>query len=581
MEQKEEIQFDRDLSKPEIKMTKRKKNSKKEINVLPNDTAEQPLQNQPSVINDKPNDEIIDNTPIEQVPQTPVKEDKTPSKKEEIPNTIEPEQGQNVSNLDSPDRTVSYINKSERAFSDNNIKEEFHLREIEYKEKIKQLEDELHIERNKATEKQKISSEDIVNGIKKELKQKENDINKYITLNTKQRNELERLSKEIDKKLKTMTFKHVTDRIKKERKPKKEEDPDAAITIVENQLKNALQLVDILTKDNQMLKDKCAKALDYNSRYELADKAKESDNTITALNMEIKQLKRKLEEHSKCGKIKNEYEKNIRITREDLRKAKLRNEEMKTKIKIEEELYNTNKNKKEVSKPKKLINGKISLRKKSPKREEIPPKENQNIINGKGYFTKKEQDYLLEAFDKDSDELDKFYKRISIFNSYTQSLESKQRIEMKAYLSKLNDLDEKIEYLTQKNKDTDTKNHLLQTQINDYKSDKNAYIRKIDEVNKSISAMSIVIKQKETEIKSLSDQLTQLRDMLRNGNVNKVNIEISNYISEVKADCKEQIIQAEPVLLTEQGVQMTNETKPTVKENIVHVREESKEVTVK
>ena len=581
MEQKEEIQFDRDLSKPEIKMTKRKKNFQKKINVLPNDTAEQPLQNQPSVINDKPNDEIIDNTPIEQVPQTPVKEDKTPSKKEEIPNTIELEQGQNVSNLDSPDRTVSYINRSERAFSDNNIKEEFHLREIEYKEKIKQLEDELHIERNKATEKQKISSEDIVNGIKKELKQKENDINKYITLNTKQRNELERLSKEIDKKLKTMTFRHVTDRIKKERKPKKEEDPDAAIKIVENQLKNALQLVDILTKDNQMLKDKCAKALDYNSRYELADKAKESDNTITALNMEIKQLKRKLEEHSKCGKIKNEYEKNIRITREDLRKAKIRNEEMKTKIKVEEELYNTNKNKKEVSNPKKLINGKISLRKKSPKREENPPKENQNVINGKGYFTKKEQDYLLEAFDKDSDELDKFYKRISIFNSYTQSLESKQRIEMKAYLSKLNDLDEQIEYLTQKNKDTDTKNHLLQTQINDYKSDKNAYIRKIDEVNKSISAMSIVIKQKETEIKSLSDQLTQLRDMLRNGNVNKVNVEISNYISEVKADCKEKIVQAEPVLLTEQGVQMTNETKPTVKENIVHVREESKEVTVK
>ena len=536
---------------------------KEEINV---DTDEQPLQS-------KPNAQIIENTPIEQVPQTPVKE--------EIPNTIE-DDPHNVSNLDSPDRTVSYINKSERAFSDNNIKEEFHLREIEYKEKIKQLEDELHIERNKATEKQKISSEDIVNGIKKELQQKENDINKYITLNTKQRKELERLSKEIDKKLKSMTFKHVTDRIKKERKPKKEEDPDAAIKIVENQLKNALQLVDILTKDNQMLKDKCAKALDYNSRYELADKAKENDNTIIALNMEIKQLKRKLEEHSKCVKIKNEYEKNIRITREDLRKAKLRNEEMKTKIKIEEELYNTNKNKKEVPKQKKLINGKITLRKKSPKKEELPPKENQNVVIGKGYFTKKEQDYLLEAFDKDSDELDKFYKRISILNSYTQSLESKQRIEMKAYLSKLNDLDEQIEYLTQKNNDTETKSNLLQTQINDYKSDKNAYIRKIDEVNKSISAMSIVIKQKENEIKSLSDQLTQLREMLRNGNVNKVNVDISNYISEVKADSKEQIIQAEPVLLTEQGVQMTNETKPTtVKDNIVHVREESKEVTVK
>ena len=123
---------------------------------------------------------------------------------------------------------------------------------------------------------------------------------------------------------------------------------------------------------------------------------------------------------------------------------------------------------------------------------------------------------------------------------------------MKSYLSKLNDMDEQIEYLTQKNKDTSSKNHLLKTQISDYKSDKAAYIRKIEEINKSISAMNVVLKQKEAEIRSLIEKLNTLRELIKKGKDQDISGDISNYIKKVKSEEKE-----EPVFFTEQGVQLT------------------------
>lgn len=450
----------------------------------------------------------------------------------------------NVSNLQLTEHPENYEEQ-------NDIKEEFHLREIEYKERIQHLEEELHKEKNKAIERQKLSPEDILNSIRNEIKSKDREINKYICSNTKQRQELEKISKEIDKKLKTVSYKKITDRIKKERKPIKDDNPEMAIKLIESQLKNALQLVEILTKDNNMLKDKFAKGLDYQARYQLADKSKENDTTIITLNMEIKKLRRQLEEHAKCIKQKDECEKNIRLTREDLRKANLRNEEIKMKIKLEEELYNTNKQKKEQLKSTSKRDSK-GAKTRRPIRISIDAKTETSIEQGKCYFSKREQEYLLDAFDGDISELNKYYKKISILHISSQSKESKQKYEMKSYLSKLNDMDEQIEYLTQKNKDISSKNHLLETQISDYKADKATYKRKIEEINKSISGMNVVIKQKEAEIRSLSDKLSTLRELIKKGKDQDISGDISNYIKKVKSEEKE-----EPVFFTEQGVQLT------------------------
>lgn len=478
-------------------------------------------------------------------------EEHSPELKDNLGQLEGTEPDHNISNLQLPGQPDNYVD--EEFDEANAIKEEFHLRAIEYKERIKQLEEELHEEKNKAIERQKLSPEDILNNIRNEIKSKDREINKYISSNTKQRQELEKLSKDIDKKLKTVSYKKITERIRKERKPIKEENPDMAIKLIESQLKNALQLVDILTKDNNMLKDKYTKGLDYQARYQLADKSKENDTTIITLNLEIKKLRRQLEEHSKCIKQKDEYEKNIRITREDVRKANLKNEELKMKIKIEEDLYNTNKNKKEQSKSTSKSNREHKAAKtRRPIRMSIDAKTENSIEQGKCYFSKREQEYLLEAFDGDITELNKYYKRISIQRIYTQSKESKQKYEMKSYLSKLNDMDEQIEYLTQKNKDVSSKNHLLETQISDYKADKAAYSRKIDEINKAISGMTVVIKQKEAEIKSLLDKLSTLRELLNKGKDKDISGDISNYIKKVKREEG-----GEPIYLTEQGVQIT------------------------
>lgn len=585
MEKKDDIQLDRDLSQPEakLKMVKKKKapNSKdskdsneRELQKQKNMEGQVTENNNNNVVSEKKSDKSITSSP-KVVQMTPrknkdnnsnqeqkksnkenaddtdlyqKKEENSPNDKRELKDPLEQnevtQQDPNISNLHTPDQTMSYVDNTNREVSQQNIKEEFYLREIEYKAKIKELEQELNEEKNKSTVKQKISSEETLNNLRKELQEKDNEINKYIFLNTKQRQELENLSKEIDKKLKFMNFKHVTDRIKKERRPIKETTPEDSIKIVETQLRNALKLVDVLTKDNQQLKEKCNSAMDSKSKYDLIDKSKEHDSTIISLKLEIKKLKRQVGEHLKCQKNKEDYEKSIRLAKDDLRKAQLKNEEMKTKIKEEEENYNKNLNSPK-EKPKSIGKNKaatrrISLKKRGPNEEKHNNMNNQrseaSMQNGLNVFTKDEQEALLQAFDNNNTQFELFIKKVATYDSYRQSLESRHKFNVKNYLTKLNEMDEQIDYLKSNNADKEAKNKLLNTQMDDYKGDKAAYTRKIKEMQNEISAMQTIHKQKDSEIKSLIVQLNTLRQLLKNANVNQIDEEISNYINSIKKE---------------------------------------------
>ena len=588
MENKDNIQLDRDLSQPEskLKMVKKKKAAKPKEPKEGNESDLQKQKNSEEQVTENNNNINSDNKPDKSFASSPKVEQNSPTKnknnnsnqdqlknnrenpddiklnqkkeenspdlgdKKELKDPLEQNEvtqhDANISNLQmpTPEQTMSYVDNSNQEISQQNIKEEFYLREIEYKEKIKELEQALNEEKNKSTVKQKISSEEILNNLRKELQEKDIEINKYIFSNTKQRQELENLSKEIDKKLKYMNFKHVTDRIKKERRPIKETTPEDSIKIVENQLKNALKLVDVLTKDNQQLKEKCNSAMDYKSKYDLIDKSKENDSAIISLNLEIKKLKRQVGEHLKCQKIKDDYEKSIRLAKEDLRKAQLKNEEMKTKIQEEEENYNKNLNspkekQKSVGKNK-MNTRRISLKKRLPNEEKPNNLNNQKLEtsmqNGLSVFTKEEQEALLQAFDNNNTQFELFIKKVATYESYRQSLESRHKFNVKNYLTKLNEMDEQIDYLKSNNADKEAKTKLLNTQMEDYKADKAAYIRKIKEMQNEISAMQTIHKQKDSEIKSLVVQLNTLRQLLKNANVNQIDIDISNYINSIKKE---------------------------------------------
>ena len=88
--------------------------------------------------------------------------------------------------------------------------------ENEYKNKIAQLQKDLEIEREKAQIKQK--EPNIIENLKNEINSKNKEIKKYATINTKQREQLEKLSQEIDTKFNKMNYKIVTRNIQNEAK---------------------------------------------------------------------------------------------------------------------------------------------------------------------------------------------------------------------------------------------------------------------------------------------------------------------------------------------------------------------------
>ena len=88
--------------------------------------------------------------------------------------------------------------------------------ENQYKEQITQLQKELEIEKEKSQSKQIDPS--LISSLKNEIANKNKEIKKYAKINTKQRDQLEQLSQEIDNKLNKMNYKAVTRNFQSENK---------------------------------------------------------------------------------------------------------------------------------------------------------------------------------------------------------------------------------------------------------------------------------------------------------------------------------------------------------------------------
>ena len=88
--------------------------------------------------------------------------------------------------------------------------------ENEYKNRIAQLQKDLEKEREKAQSKQ--NDPNVIINLKNEINAKNKEIKKYAIINTKQRDQLEKLSQEIDQKLNKMNYKAVTRNIQNENK---------------------------------------------------------------------------------------------------------------------------------------------------------------------------------------------------------------------------------------------------------------------------------------------------------------------------------------------------------------------------
>ena len=429
--------------------------------------------------------------------------------------------------------------------------------ENQYKEQISKLQKELELEKEKSQLKQIDPS--IISSIKIEIANKNKEIKKYANINTKQRDQLEQLSQEIDNKLNKMNYKAVTRNIHSENKKinylnsmgvynhlkhnslnninnitPEQKTIDNSISAKEKQLKNIMSLIDILKKENENLKIKIENAKNTEQKFKLIDDKKDQEKQLITLNLDIKKKKLELKEHSRCPTIRNELLKKISMLKEEIVLAHEKYVEVQKK-------YDDLEYKNKLEQQGLLNSQQIKLNKfgnktKTKFQKYIPPKQKptkivqeENIIDvppriGE-IFTDKELNAMFNALDKNRTKYDALLKRFNVQNIYVDSLEARHKLDIKQKLDKINELDEQIEFMNIKKGEYNANIQIYKKQITAAQEEKKNYKMKIDSVLEEISRKNKINSRKDNEIRLLQAQLTKFKKYLKNGEFDKIHNE--------------------------------------------------------
>ena len=442
---------------------------------------------------------------------------------------------------------------SQKTIQEQNNEDSMTLeQENQYKERILQLQKELELEKEKAQAKQIDPS--VIASLKKEITAKNKEIKKYANINTKQREQLEQLSQEIDNKLSKMNFKAVTRNFQSESKKinylnsgginnskhnynlkknlnQEQETIDNNISSKEKQLKNIMSLIEILKKENEDLKVKIDIVKNAEQKFKLIDDKKEQEKQLNLLNLDIKKKKMELKEHSRCAAIREELIKKISITKEEvviahnkMMETQRKYDELENKIKLEQSNPQGTKLYKLGSKTKNKLQ-KYLVPKQKPAKVvqednvvDIPPKLGE-------IFTEKELNAMFIALDKNRVKYDALLKRFNVQNIYVDSLEARHKLDIKQKLDKINQLDEQIEFMSVKKGEYNANIQTYKKQISAAQEEKKNFKLKIDNIMEEIAKKNRINSRKDNEIALLQAQLNKFKKYLKNGEFDKINNE--------------------------------------------------------
>ena len=457
----------------------------------------------------------------------------------------------------SNDKLDKNIIQDQKTIPEQNNEDSMTLeQENQFKEKIAQLQKELEIEKEKAQARQIDPS--VITSLKNEINAKNKEIKKYANINTKQRDQLEQLSQEIDNKLSKMNYKAVTRNIQNEAKKinylnsaglsnnkhvynsmsninQEQKSIDNNISAKEKQLKNIMSLIEILKKENENLKLKIENAKNTEQKFKLIDDKKEQEKQLLLLNLDIKKKKMELKEHSRCFSIRNELLKKIKIIKEEIiiahekmAEAQKKYDDLENKIKLEQQSS---------SNPQGTKLLKLGTKTKTKFQKYIVPKqkpvkisqEENNVVDvppkiGE-IFTEKELNAMYVALDKNRNKYDSLLKRFNVQNIYVDSLEARHKLDIKQKLDKINQLDEQIEFMSVKKGEYNANIQIYKKQIIAAQEEKKNFKIKIDAVMEEISKKNKINSRKDNEIKLLQAQLNKFRKYLKSGEFDKINNE--------------------------------------------------------
>ena len=211
-------------------------------------------------------------------------------------------------------------------YNQENI-DDFMEREKHYKQKIEQLEDDIEKERNIYDISNKNS--EILNNLKNDISSKEKEIQEITAQNTKQKEELELVSHEIDLKLKKLSD---TTQIVNIKKRDNQFQSNEDIKKKEKQISNINNIIEMLQNENDKLKIKLDFLNHNNGAGGEKFKLLELDKKILSLNKDIKKKKLLVQEHIKCASIKNQILKKINLIQKEIYTERETSNKLKKKV---------------------------------------------------------------------------------------------------------------------------------------------------------------------------------------------------------------------------------------------------------
>ena len=447
----------------------------------------------------------------------------------------------------------NYINNNEMNSND----------EQEYLTKIEGLKKILQSEREKSKQK---SQENTY--LSFELKRKINLINKeiltYVKINDKQREKLTSLNKDLIENINKMNFKNITKKIKRDQNKLKKtlntiQLVDSNISTKEKQLKNIMSLIEILTIQNENLKQELQNTTSYEKIHELIDERKTQDQKIISISNQIKIKKSQLLEHVKCDSIKEDLLKKIENIKIEINhhhekfvnskeKLELLENKIKTKSKnitneknnIDQENNNNNLIKsanilKRFPIERNFSDDILISSKEKTKRYVVPVQKSINTINENDLvnippklseiFTERELKAMLFGIGKNKYKYEKILKKFSIQNSFIDSLESKHKLDVKQKLNKINELDERIEFMYMRKGVYNSNIESFKKQIENTKQEKKIMDIEINKINNELLKRKKIIAKKNEAIKLLGVQLLKQKKLIKKGEIETINDE--------------------------------------------------------
>ena len=346
-------------------------------------------------------------------------------------------------------------------YNQENI-DDFMEREKHYKQKIEQLEDDLEKERNIYDISNKNS--EILNNLKNDISSKEKEIQEITAQNTKQKEELELVSHEIDLKLKKLSD---TTQIVNIKKRDNQFQSNEDIKMKEKQISNINNIIEMLQNENDKLKIKLDFLNHNNGAGGEKFKLLELDKKILSLNKDIKKKKLLVQEHNKCASIKNQILKKINLIQKEIYTERETSNKLKKKVgaignkymQIKQEYENKSKNQR-FSRG----NKKIYLKKEPYTKNAF----NQNELNAILYAVNNNKTVFFDILKKlnvnediiNNINLDE-NNNIKLMENQIEIFQNKQ----KANIEKSNKLLEQINEVEQNNNDKNKKINFLKNEL--------------------------------------------------------------------------------------------------------------------